>query len=223
VSVGQQVTKGTVLATADSTAAQLALTSAQATLASAQSKLTTDQSGPDAISLAQAKNSLSQAWNSYEQAVANQQNTAAQNALALQQAQDAPRRRVDAGLAAFGSTRRAGVKAAQDPQLQALLESGMPVLTIVGKTWRLHVTEILGTTLEENLAMIGDSVRFFKEHGKEVVYDAEHFFEDRPVNHRQAELFELRRNFWKSQKPLRLGRHWGPYFYSTTLLHSCAL
>ena len=59
--VGQSVTKGTVLATADATAAQLALASAQATLASAQSKLTTDQGGPDSVTLAQAKNSLAQA------------------------------------------------------------------------------------------------------------------------------------------------------------------
>ena len=59
-----------------------------------------------------------------------------------------------AKLAAFGATRRAGVKPADDAQLRTLLESDMPVLTIVGKTWTLHVTEIIKTTLEENLAMI---------------------------------------------------------------------
>jgi 2-isopropylmalate synthase len=82
-----------------------------------------------------------------------------------------------ARLAAFGSTRRAGAKAAEDSQLRTLLESGMPVTTIVGKTWTLHVTEILRTTLEENLAMIEDSTRHLVAAGREVVYDAEHFFD----------------------------------------------
>ena len=82
-----------------------------------------------------------------------------------------------ARLAAFGSTRRAGVKAADDPQLRTLLDSGMPVMTIVGKTWNLHVTEILRTTLEENLAMIEDSARHLVAEGREVIYDAEHFFD----------------------------------------------
>jgi macrolide-specific efflux system membrane fusion protein len=88
VKVGQKVSKGDVLATADSTAAQLALTSAQATLDAAQSRYTTDQT-PDSLTVAQAKNSLSQSYNSYKQAVANRDNTNAQNALTLQQAQDA--------------------------------------------------------------------------------------------------------------------------------------
>ncbi len=82
-----------------------------------------------------------------------------------------------ARLAAFGATRRAGVKASEDAQLRTLLDSGMPVLTIVGKTWTLHVTEILKTTLEENLAMIEDSTRFLVAQGREVIYDAEHFFD----------------------------------------------
>jgi 2-isopropylmalate synthase len=82
-----------------------------------------------------------------------------------------------ARLAAFGSTRRAGVKAEDDPQLRTLLDSGMPVMTIVGKTWNLHVTEILRTTLEENLAMIEDSARHLVGEGREVIYDAEHFFD----------------------------------------------
>jgi len=82
-----------------------------------------------------------------------------------------------AKLAAFGSTRRAGGKAGDDPQLRTLLDSGMPVLTIVGKTWTLHVTEILRTTLEENLAMIEDSTRHLVAAGREVIYDAEHFFD----------------------------------------------
>ena len=82
-----------------------------------------------------------------------------------------------ARLAAFGATRRAGVKADEDAQLRTLLDSGMPVMTIVGKTWTLHVTEILRTTLEENLAMIEDSTRYLVAQGREVVYDAEHFFD----------------------------------------------
>lgn len=82
-----------------------------------------------------------------------------------------------AKLAAFGSTRRAGVKPEDDTQLRTLLESEMPVLTIVGKTWLLHVTEILRTTAEENLAMIEDSVRYLVAQGREVIYDAEHFFD----------------------------------------------
>lgn len=82
-----------------------------------------------------------------------------------------------AKLSAFGATRRAGVKASEDSQLRTLLESGMPVMAIVGKTWTLHVTEILRTTLEENLAMIEDSTRYLVSQGREVIYDAEHFFD----------------------------------------------
>jgi multidrug efflux pump subunit AcrA (membrane-fusion protein) len=89
VTVGQVVTKGTVLAAADDTAAQLALVSAQATLASAQSKLSTDQTGADAITAAQAKNSLNQSWNSYQQAVSSRNNTAASNALSVSQSEAA--------------------------------------------------------------------------------------------------------------------------------------
>lgn len=82
-----------------------------------------------------------------------------------------------AKIAAFGSTRRANLKAAEDPQLQLLLDVETEVVTIFGKTWLLHVTEVLRTTPEENLAMISDSVRFLKEAGREVVYDAEHFYD----------------------------------------------
>lgn len=82
-----------------------------------------------------------------------------------------------ARIAAFGSTCRAKVKAAEDPQLQTLLDANTPVVTIFGKTWLLHVTEVLRTTAEENLRMIEESVRFLKEAGREVIYDAEHFFD----------------------------------------------
>ncbi|MDD3276277.1 MAG: citramalate synthase [Kiritimatiellales bacterium] len=82
-----------------------------------------------------------------------------------------------ARIAAFGSTRRANVKPEEDKGLAALLEADTPVCTIFGKSWLLHVIEVLQTTAEENLAMIADSIRFLKAHGKEVIYDAEHFFD----------------------------------------------
>ncbi|MEX0801441.1 MAG: citramalate synthase [Dehalococcoidia bacterium] len=83
----------------------------------------------------------------------------------------------NAKLAAFGSTRKAGSNAESDPNLKALIDAGTPVTTIVGKAHDKHVTRILETTTEENLAMIADSVRFLKSHGKTVFYDAEHFFD----------------------------------------------
>lgn len=82
-----------------------------------------------------------------------------------------------AKISAFGSTRRVGVKAHDDDNLRKLVEAKTPVVTIFGKTWALHVTEVLKTTLDENLRIIEDSVRFLKKHGLEVVYDAEHFFD----------------------------------------------
>jgi 2-isopropylmalate synthase len=82
-----------------------------------------------------------------------------------------------AKLAAFGSTRRGGVRVENDPQVALLLEAATPVVTIVGKTWPLHVTEVLGVSLEENLAMIRDTVAHVKAQGREVFYDAEHFFD----------------------------------------------
>jgi len=82
-----------------------------------------------------------------------------------------------AKLTAFGSTRKAGVRAEDDPNLRALVEAETPVVCIFGKSSTLHVTKVLETTLEENLAMIADSVAFLKKSGREVVYDAEHFFD----------------------------------------------
>ncbi len=80
-------------------------------------------------------------------------------------------------LVAFGSTRRAGTPVEDDPGLAALLDADTPTVAIFGKSWDLHVSEALGTTLEENLAMIAESVAFLKARGKEVIYDAEHFFD----------------------------------------------
>jgi 2-isopropylmalate synthase len=80
-------------------------------------------------------------------------------------------------IAAFGPTRRPERPVERDPHLQALVDSGAPVTTIFGKSWDLHVERIMGTTLAENLAMIDDTVRWLKGHGREVIYDAEHFFD----------------------------------------------
>jgi len=82
-----------------------------------------------------------------------------------------------ARLAAFGSTRRKDTRVEDDDQVRLLLNAETPVVTIFGKTWLLHVREVLQTTPEENLAMIAETVRFLKEHGKFVVYDAEHAFD----------------------------------------------
>ena len=82
-----------------------------------------------------------------------------------------------ATVTAFGSTRRAGTKAERDANLQALLDSQASVLTLVGKAWDLHVTRILETTLEENLAMVSDSVAYLRSQGRRVFFDAEHFFD----------------------------------------------
>src|SRR5258706_15475964 len=82
-----------------------------------------------------------------------------------------------AKLAAFGSTRRPNTPAASDANLQRLVEARTPVTTIYGKSWDFQVIEALNTTLEENLAMIADSVSFLLPHFEEVIYDAEHFFD----------------------------------------------
>ncbi|HVU28009.1 MAG TPA: citramalate synthase [Verrucomicrobiae bacterium] len=92
-------------------------------------------------------------------------------------AQAKKRKFKNAKLAAFGSTRRKGVAVEQDDQVRLLIEAGTPVVTIYGKTSMLHVKEVLRCTPEENLAMIGDTVKFLKDNGKFVVYDAEHAFD----------------------------------------------
>jgi 2-isopropylmalate synthase len=82
-----------------------------------------------------------------------------------------------ARITAFGSTRRPGIAAADDPNLKAIMKSDTPAAAIFGKSWSLHVKAIMDNTLEENLAMIADSVAFLKANGREVIYDAEHFFD----------------------------------------------
>jgi 2-isopropylmalate synthase len=91
--------------------------------------------------------------------------------------QAARRKWRNAKIAAFSMTRRKGVAIESDDLMRQILEAETPVVTIVGKTWLLHVTEVLRATPDENLAMIGDTVRFLKDHGKTVIYDAEHSFD----------------------------------------------
>ena len=82
-----------------------------------------------------------------------------------------------AKIAAFGSTRRGGIKPEDDSNLRELVASGAPVVTIFGKSWNMHATEVLRVSLDENLEMIRDSVAFLKSHVPEVIFDAEHFFD----------------------------------------------
>ena len=82
-----------------------------------------------------------------------------------------------AKIAAFGATCRKGSDPGDDANIQALVDADTPVVTVVGKTSMLHVTDVLQTTADENLRMIRESVAYLKSLGKEVIYDAEHFFD----------------------------------------------
>ncbi len=82
-----------------------------------------------------------------------------------------------AKLTAFGSTRFAKNRVDRDPNVLALVESGTPAISIFGKSWDLHTQRALGISEEENLLLIGETVRFLKDRGREVIYDAEHFFD----------------------------------------------
>jgi 2-isopropylmalate synthase len=105
-----------------------------------------------------------------------------------------------ARLAAFSMTRRAGGTAASDANMQALIDAGAPVATIVGKSWDFHVTGALGTTLPENLAMIEDTIAWLRPKTEEVLFDAEHFFDGFRAN-REYALATL-------QAAARAGAHW---------------
>jgi len=83
----------------------------------------------------------------------------------------------NARIIAFGSTRKVGIRVETDGNVQSLLKAGTASIAIFGKSWDYQVLEILRTTLDENLRMIGDTIRYLKQHGKEVVFDAEHFFD----------------------------------------------
>jgi len=87
-----------------------------------------------------------------------------------------------AKLTAFGATRFAKNPVEEDRNVRALIEAGTPVVSIFGKTWDLHVSRALGITLDENLTLISETVTYLREHGKEVVYDAEHFFDGYTAN-----------------------------------------
>ncbi|MEC4984330.1 MAG: citramalate synthase [Oscillatoria sp. PMC 1068.18] len=87
-----------------------------------------------------------------------------------------------AEVVAFCSTRRPQKKVAEDPMLQAILAAGTHWVTIFGKSWDLHVTEGLNTTLEENLAMIGETIEYLRSQGRRVIYDAEHWFDGYKAN-----------------------------------------
>ncbi len=82
-----------------------------------------------------------------------------------------------ARIAAFGSTRRVGVSVEGDANIRALLSSGAPVVTVFGKSWDKQVRYVLEATRSENLRVIADSVSYLKSRGREVIYDAEHFFD----------------------------------------------
>ncbi len=88
----------------------------------------------------------------------------------------------NAVLCAFGSTRKKNTRVTEDPNILSLLNAGTPTVAIFGKSWDLHVHKILGVTLEENLALVSDTVSFFKRHGREVIFDAEHYFDGRNAN-----------------------------------------
>jgi 2-isopropylmalate synthase len=87
-----------------------------------------------------------------------------------------------AKIIAFGSTRKIGIKVADDRNLKSLLSANTQAVAIFGKSWDYQVTDILRTTLSENLAMIGDTVAYLKQQDKEVVFDAEHFFDGYKAN-----------------------------------------
>jgi 2-isopropylmalate synthase len=92
----------------------------------------------------------------------------------------------NAKIVAFGSTRRAKVKPEDDANLKAMVESGAPAVAIFGKSWDFHVTDALKISLDENLELVEDSIRFLKKQGKEVIFDAEHFFDGYKANPKYA-------------------------------------
>jgi len=88
----------------------------------------------------------------------------------------------NAKLVAFGSTRRAKINVGEDANVKSLLKADTPAVAIFGKAWDFHVTDIIRTTLDENLRMIFDTLSFFKKKNKEVVFDAEHFYDGYKAN-----------------------------------------
>src|SRR5229473_1272313 len=91
-----------------------------------------------------------------------------------------------AKIAAFGATRRSGVRAAADRNLQLLLRAETPVACVVGKTWDMHVREALRISLPSNLEILHDTISYLKKHVDEVIFDAEHFFDGYAFNPQYA-------------------------------------
>lgn len=91
-----------------------------------------------------------------------------------------------AKIVAFGSTRRANIKVEDDGNVKSLLSANTPAIAIFGKSWDFHVDEVIKTTLDENLKMIYDTVKYFCDKGKEVIFDAEHFFDGYKANPQYA-------------------------------------
>jgi len=102
-------------------------------------------------------------------------------------------------LTAFGMTRRRGMKASEDPGIAALLAAQTPVITIVGKSWDFHATEVLGVSLQENLDMIGETVEYLSRYAQ-IVYDAEHFFDGYRANPEYA--------LWAIETAAKAGAKW---------------
>jgi 2-isopropylmalate synthase len=92
----------------------------------------------------------------------------------------------NAKIVAFGSTRKANVKPEDDQNLKAMIASGAPAVAIFGKSWDFHVTDALKIPLDENIRMIEDSIKFLKKQGREVIFDAEHFFDGYKANPKYA-------------------------------------
>jgi 2-isopropylmalate synthase len=112
---------------------------------------------------------------------------AASNAKEMQFFLEAAKRGLkNSKLAAFGSTRRADGAVYHDASLNAILACQTPAATIVGKTWDLHVREVLGCSLDENLTLCAESVRYLREKGRETIFDAEHFFDGYQANPQYA-------------------------------------
>ena len=88
----------------------------------------------------------------------------------------------NAVLCAFGSTHRKNKRVDEDENVLSLLNAGTKAVSIFGKSWDLHVTEILKATLEQNLELVYNTVKFFKDNGREVIFDAEHFFDGYKAN-----------------------------------------
>ncbi|MDD5593713.1 MAG: citramalate synthase [Candidatus Margulisbacteria bacterium] len=92
----------------------------------------------------------------------------------------------NAKICAFSSTRRPGIKVEDDKNIQTLIAAGTPVVSIFGKTWDFHVKDALKTTLQENLDMIRETIAYAKQAGREVIFDAEHFFDGYKANQEYA-------------------------------------